>query len=53
MENGFSFSALLPDYTVPGIPEVVGYILSAICGVALSIIIFRLAAGLLKKKSIA
>jgi cobalt/nickel transport system permease protein len=53
MESGFSFQALLPDYAVPGIPEVVGYILSAVCGVALSIIIFRLAAGFVKKKSIA
>lgn len=42
MANGFSWKALMPDYTVAGMPEVVGYILSAVVGVALLVIIFKL-----------
>ena len=40
--NGFSWKALMPDYTVAGMPEVVGYILSAVVGVALLVITFKL-----------
>ncbi len=42
MANGFSWKALMPDYTVAGMPEVVGYILSAVVGVALLVITFKL-----------
>ncbi|MEE3420805.1 MAG: cobalt transporter CbiM [Lachnospiraceae bacterium] len=42
MLKGFSFDALLPDYSVSGLPDVFGYILSAIIGAALLIIIFKL-----------
>jgi cobalt/nickel transport system permease protein len=42
MENGFSFKSLIPDYSVNGIPEITGYVLSAIAGVAIMIIIFKL-----------
>ncbi|WP_291636535.1 cobalt transporter CbiM [Clostridium sp.] len=42
MQNGFSFETLIPDYSVSGIPEIMGYILSAIGGVAIIIIIFKL-----------
>ncbi len=51
METGFNFNALLPDYSVTGLPEVVGYILSAVIGVAISIIVFRLVSGLKKEKA--
>ena len=51
MKNGFSLSSLLPDYTVAGLPDAAGYIVSAVIGVALAIIIFRLiAAGMREKK---
>ncbi|WP_196593316.1 cobalt transporter CbiM [Pectinatus sottacetonis] len=40
--NGFSYSAVFPDYTVSGISDVFGYILSAVIGVALLIIIFKI-----------
>ena len=43
--NGWEWSSLMPDYAVGSLPEWVGYILSAIIGVALLVIIFRLAAG--------
>lgn len=45
MESGFSLASLLPDYSVAGLPAASGYILSAVIGVALSLIVFRLAAG--------
>lgn len=51
MKSGFSFKALLPDYSLNGIPEVAGYILSAITGVALLIIIFKLISHTRTKKS--
>jgi cobalt/nickel transport system permease protein len=42
MAHGFSYSALLPDYSLSGLPGWYGYILSAVVGVALLIIIFKL-----------
>ena len=42
LENGFSYDALFPDYAVSGMPDIVGYILSAVIGAALLIIIFKL-----------
>lgn len=44
--SGFNFNAMMPDYSVGGLPEPVGYILSAVAGVALSIIIFKLISSL-------
>ena len=46
--EGWEWSALLPDYSMAGLPDVAGYILSAVIGVALLVIIFRLAAFALK-----
>lgn len=42
MTSGFEYSALLPDYSVTGLSDVFGYILSAVIGVALLLIIFKL-----------
>ncbi len=42
--NGWEWSAFMPDYSIGALPEWFGYILSAIIGVALLIIIFRVAA---------
>lgn len=42
MTDGFDFTALFPDYTVAGLPDVFGYILSAIIGAALLIIVFKI-----------
>lgn len=50
MQNGLHFSALLPDYSLSGLPEFAGYILSAVIGVALLIIIFRIAGSVIKQK---
>ena len=43
MTNGFEWSAFIPDYSTPGVPEWLGYILSAIAGVALCVVLFKLA----------
>jgi cobalt/nickel transport system permease protein len=51
MATGFSFEALMPDYTISALPEIPGYILSALFGVAVSVIAFRLIGGLAKKKN--
>lgn len=48
MENGFDFSALMSDYSVSGLPESFGYILSAVAGVAILLIIFRILASMKK-----
>jgi len=51
MADGFRFTALLPDYSVSGMPEVLGYILSAVLGTAVLVIVFKLISG--RKKSTA
>ena len=51
MEGGFNFSALFPDYSMAGLPDWVGYILSAVIGVAIVIILFRVIAACMKKKT--
>lgn len=48
MENGFSFNALMPDYAVSGLPDSFGYILSAVAGVAILLIVFRIIASMKK-----
>lgn len=42
MEKGFSFNSLIPDYSVGGIPEIAGYIISAVVGTILIFILFKL-----------
>ncbi len=42
MLHGFSFSALIPDYSMAGIPSWIGYIFSAAIGAAVLIIAFKL-----------
>ncbi|KAA8828379.1 cobalt transporter CbiM [Bifidobacterium tissieri] len=40
--HGFSWNALLPDYSLQGLPDWAGYILSAVIGIAVMTIVFRL-----------
>lgn len=42
--HGFTWNALLPDYSLQGLPDVAGYILSAVIGIAVLTIVFRLLA---------
>ena len=51
MKNGFSFEAILPDYTLSGLPDTAAYILSAIAGVAILLILFKIAGSIKKDKS--
>lgn len=50
MENGVSFASMFPDYSVAGLPDAAGYILSAVIGTALIILIFRIAASFIPHK---
>ena len=51
METGFEFESMFPDYSVSGMPEVFGYILSAIIGTTLLILIFKILASLIGGKT--
>ena len=42
MAKGWSFSALLSDYRISGLPEVIGYILCALSAVLIFFIIYRI-----------
>ena len=42
MESGFELSTLFPDYSMAGMPEWTGYILSAVVGVALLVFSLKL-----------
>lgn len=42
LKSGWTWSSILPDYAFPGLPDSAGYILCAVIGTALSIILFRL-----------
>lgn len=48
MEKGFHYAAPMKDYGLKGVPDIVGYTISAILGVAVFIIVYKLL-GLLKK----
>ncbi len=50
MQNGFSFETLLPDYSLGNAPAAVGYLLSALIGVAVLLVVFRFASGLAGRK---
>ena len=50
MTDGFTFSALFPDYTMAGMPEWFAYILSAVVGVAIVVIFFKLLSSMKKSK---
>lgn len=41
MLKGFKFSAILPNYSIPGVSQVIGYIASAIVGTVLIIAILK------------
>lgn len=51
MKNGFSFSSILPDYSLNGLPGFAGYILSAAAGVAVMLIVFKIFGSIKKNKA--
>jgi cobalt/nickel transport system permease protein len=42
MTTGMQFEAPAPDYALAGVPDILAYILSAIAGVAILLILFKL-----------
>jgi cobalt/nickel transport system permease protein len=48
--NGWSLEALLPDYSLEGMNEIAAYLLSAVLGVAILIILFKLLSILFQGK---
>lgn len=51
LANGFELSVLFPDYTMGGLPDWFAYILSAVIGVAFSVIFFRVIGAGMKTKT--
>lgn len=49
MKNGFRFESLMPDYAVAGMPEILGYILSAVAGTAVILILFKMIGHFIRK----
>lgn len=49
MKNGFRFESLMPDYTVNGMPEALGYVVSAVAGAAVLLIVFKVIGYYIKK----
>jgi cobalt/nickel transport system permease protein len=50
--NGWTLESIMPDYSLEGMNEIAAYILSAVIGVALLIIIFKLLSLLLGRSSL-
>jgi ABC-type Co2+ transport system, permease component len=50
MTKGFNFKSIMPDYAVNGLPDAAAYILSAVAGVAILIILFKVIGSLKKDK---
>ena len=50
MESGINFKALMADYGISGVNENIGYLLSAVIGVALIIIVFKMINMMVRKK---
>ena len=48
MNESITWNSLFPDYTVGNLPEWFGYILSAVIGCAIVVILFRIIAGTMK-----
>lgn len=42
MEKGFSFNSIMPDYTVAKLSEISGYLISAVAGIVIILLLFKL-----------
>jgi cobalt/nickel transport system permease protein len=51
MKNGFSLETIMPDYGAKGLPGAAGYLLSAVAGVAILLILFKVISSLKKDKA--
>lgn len=52
MTHGFSYKALFSDYAVSGLPDWLGYIISALIGVAILVMLFKIISSLTRKKDV-
>lgn len=50
LAHGWEWTSLMPDYSWGGLPDWLGYVLSAVIGVALLVIVFRIAASVVHAK---
>jgi cobalt/nickel transport system permease protein len=50
MASGFSFKAMVPDYAIEGIPDIAAYLLSAVAGAAIMVILFKVIGSLRKSR---
>ncbi len=50
LASGIAYNSPLPDYSIAGLPDIISYILSAVLGVSILIILFKLL-SLVQKKS--
>ena len=50
MKNGFSFDSIMHNYSISRLPEAAAYILSAVTGVAIIIILFKVISSIKKDK---
>lgn len=53
MIEGFQWNAMLPDYSLAGLPDWFAYVLSALTGVAVLIVLFKLASAFAKDEVLA
>ena len=51
MKNGFNFNSVMQDYMLKGLPEVASYIISAVAGVAILLIVFKIISSFMKNKT--
>ncbi len=51
MLSGFNWSSIWPDYTMGNLPEWFGYVLSALIGVAITVILFKVIASFMREKT--
>jgi len=50
MADGFQFGAIFSDYSTGSLPPAVGYVLSAVCGAAIFVILFKIIGSFIKDK---
>ncbi len=52
LSDGWSLETIMPDYALSGMPDFVAYILSAVIGVALLVIVFKVAASFMSRRKV-
>lgn len=50
MEHGFNFNTVMQDYGISGMNEKIGYVISAVAGVAILLIVFKIISAAKKEK---